>query len=244
MSGANTPRPPCDAGSCENAQPLHRFLQTFSRLRFSCFLLFHDRISLEGARRKRREAHDSFCAVYPSKPMQLWRWGGGGPGGPGALVNPPGGQAGPHVPLCPHGCSPTSSLSLRREQTFRQEPLQARAPTSSTQQPEAPTGEGAPPLSRVLAPKSQSLPPATIRSGNRFCGVFLQSMCFSLLWTVPPAFWPKCNRPLSALRVSTRLGREKPRERRQARPSTQAHASEPCGGPVRLALRETHVRKM
>lgn len=64
-------RLPARPGSCENAQfSPHQFLQTFSRL-LSCFLLFHDRTSLEGGRREKQKAHDSFYAIYARTPMSL-----------------------------------------------------------------------------------------------------------------------------------------------------------------------------
>lgn len=65
-------------------------------------------------------------------------------------------------------------------------PGEGLSPTFSTYQPEAPSAEGAspPPL---LALESRPPLPAPIRNANRFCGVFLELVSFSLLWNVPPA---------------------------------------------------------
>lgn len=47
--------------------------------------------------------------------------------------------------------------------------------------------EGAGPLSPSSGSQSRPPLPAPIRNGNRFCGIFLQLVSFSLLWNVPPA---------------------------------------------------------
>lgn len=147
----HSPRGP---GSGENAQlSPHQFLQTFSRLLSSCFLLFHDRTSLEGGKRKKHKAHDSFYTVYPRKPMRLQKEGrGASPQGTvstcsGARLLKP--RRPPLWALCaPRGEGRSPRLLLRLSATengaFPHEPPQAGglSPMSCTYQPEAPSATG------------------------------------------------------------------------------------------------------
>lgn len=187
-------------GSCENAQlSPHRFLQSFSRLLSSCFLLFHDRTSLEGGRRKKHKAHDSFYAVYPRKPMWLQKEGRGASPQGTVSTRPGRGSSlraalcsGPSVPpvvkAAPHVCSSSSQPPQRTGPSHVSPHRQgARLPPAAPTSQRRRLQQGAHPLSPTSG--SERLPPlpAPIRNGNRFCGVFLEFVSFSLLWNVPPA---------------------------------------------------------